>query len=157
MRKELRQRKDKKADAGALASAGVPSEETAKAAAAATAPAPAAAAAAPPHSEGDALDEGDDGEWDMNNGKHCLEMLEHKFTQQDLHKSGLSITQFGKVCEFYIDFLKRKTPKASLAFHFTADIDHGIFSTSKQRLEWLKSFAAQRALQYVQKPKPTTK
>ena len=103
------------------------------------------------------LDEGDDGEWDMNNGKHCLEMLEHKFTQQDLHKSGLSITQFGKVCEFYIDFLKRKTPKASLAFHFTADIDHGIFSTSKQRLEWLKSFAAQRALQYVQKPKPTTK
>ena len=92
----------------------------------------------------------------MNNPKHCIEILEHRFPEHDLKKSGLSLAQFGKVCEFYMEYLKRKTPKASLAHHFKSDLDHGIFSTSKKRMDWLKSFSAQRALQYVQKPKLTT-
>ena len=127
------------------------------AAAAPSTPAPAAVAPStppvpnvPPESPEKAGSESGS-EWDLNNPDHCCEVLEHRFPQADVEKRGFSLEQFEKICSFYVDSLKKKTPKAPLSDWFLKDLDD-ICSTKKKRMDWLLCWGKHRQRQFLQKP-----
>lgn len=66
-------------------------------------------------------------------------------------KCGVTVDQFERIARFYIDSLKKKTPKAPLSEWFLKDLDD-ITSTRKKRMEWLTCWAKCRQRQFMQKP-----
>ena len=119
----------------------------------AAADAPMVPANAQPPASDMAADPGDEAqEWDLNDPQDVMDVIEHRFPFKDAEKAGFTLAQFSKIAAFYIDFLKKKSPKAPLSQHFKEDLDKGVVDSSKQRIAWLNSFAAQRAKQYLTKP-----
>ena len=91
--------------------------------------------------------EEDEDEWDLNNASHCVEILAELFPHSDLVKCGITIPQFSKIAAFYIESLKKRVPKATLAQHFD-----DITSSRKKRLDWLTCWGKQRISQFMAKP-----
>lgn len=90
-----------------------------------------------------ASDKESNDEWDLNNPADCLEMLEKSFPAADGKKAGYSPDMFCKICEFYLQHLKTKTPKQSLAIlasWIKKDLDAGILKSSKQRISWMQVY-----------------
>ena len=95
-------------------------------------------------------EEAEDEEWDLNNAEHVLDYLDTKFKQADLAKAGVSIAQFNKIARYYVDHLKKRTPKAALSYWFKQDMS--AFDSSKLRVQWLQQYGALRREQFLQKP-----
>ena len=91
-------------------------------------------------------------EWDLNNTADVKQLLEHRFHVKDLEKAGYTIKQFERICDFYIEQTRRRSPKASLGHHVKTDLDKGVFATPKARVDWLKAFGSLRASQFIAKP-----
>ena len=71
------------------------------------------------------------------------EILAELFPHSDLVKCGITIPQFSKIAAFYIESLKKRVPKATLAQHFD-----DITSSRKKRLDWLTCWGKQRISQF---------
>ena len=90
-----------------------------------------------------------DEEWDLNGPRDVMDIIDHKIPFHDVENARFTMPQFAKVSACYIELLKKKSPKAPLSQHFQEDVDKRVFSSSKQRIAWLSSFAAQRAKQFL--------
>ena len=115
-------------------------------------PAPAPATPVPCQDAGDVAEsDADEDEWDMNNPMHCVEILENRFPANEVAKCGITPDQFSKTATFYVESLKKRTPKAPLAQHFLKDLE--VITASKQkRFDWLKSWSVARKQQFMAKP-----
>ena len=94
-----------------------------------------------------ASDKESNDEWNLNDPADCLEMLEKSFPA--CKKAGYSPDMFSKICKFYLQHLKTKTPKGSLASWIKQDLDAGILKSSKQRISWLQAYGKMRSSQFV--------
>ena len=101
--------------------------------------------------EQEAEEDSGEAEWNLNSMSDCVEMFEESFPAADVEKAGYKIGTFKKICEFYLQGLKAKTPKASLAHWVKKDLDSGILKTSKQRVDWLKCYGKMRSLEFLPK------
>mmetsp|Transcript_7368 Transcript_7368/g.8302 ORF Transcript_7368/g.8302 Transcript_7368/m.8302 type:complete len:123 (-) Transcript_7368:19-387(-) len=118
-------------------------------AAAATVKSSTGAAASTEHAA-PAPDDSED-EWDLNNPRHCVQILNSKFESAELATAKLSPSQFTKVCAFFVDHLAKKTPKCELSLRFRKELDSGVWSNKKSRMGWLKAWMSMRSQQYMPK------